>query len=76
MKGQRWVFLTVRAKMYEPEHNYSADLFLLTILEPPTVGSLQNEQSSLMRHGQFSFETVEEVNLPLNRDVARYNVRV
>jgi hypothetical protein len=49
--------------MYEPQHNYSADLFLVKILEPPAMGSLQNEQGSLMRHGEFGFEALEEVNI-------------
>jgi hypothetical protein len=27
------------------------------------MGSLQNEEGSLMRHGEFGFEAVEEVNI-------------
>jgi len=50
-EGAEVGFFTVRAKMYEPEHEYSADLFFVKILEPPGMGSLQNEQGSLMRHG-------------------------
>jgi hypothetical protein len=60
-EGAEVGFFTVRAKMYEPEHEYSADLFFVKILEPPGMGSLQNEQGSLMRHGEFGFEALQEV---------------
>ena len=62
-EGAEVGFFTVRAKMYEPEHKYSADLFFVKILEPPGMGSLQNEQGSLMRHGEFGFEALQEVNI-------------
>ena len=62
-EGAEVGFFTARAKMYEPEHKYSANLFLVKILETPGMGSLQNEQGSLMRHGEFGFEAVEEVNI-------------
>jgi hypothetical protein len=62
-EGAEVGFFTVRAKMYEPEHKYSADLFLVKILEPPGMGSLQNEEGSLMRHGEFGFEALQEVNI-------------
>jgi hypothetical protein len=62
-EGAEVGFFTVRAKMYEPPHEYSTGLFLVKILEPPAMGNLQNEQGSLMRHGEFGFEAVEEVNI-------------
>jgi hypothetical protein len=54
---------TVYAKMYFPAHKYSADIYRVKILEPVALQYLQHEQGSLMEHGEFQFDSVEEVSV-------------
>jgi hypothetical protein len=58
-EGVRVAGFTVHAKMYVPANMYSSDLYWVEILEPGPY--IQPEQGSLMEHGEFEFEAVEEV---------------
>jgi hypothetical protein len=62
-EGAEVGFSTVHAKMYEAAHEYSTDLSLLKSWSRPGWEGFKNEQGSLMRHGEFGFEAVDEVNL-------------
>jgi hypothetical protein len=54
---------TVYAKMYAPKRKYSTGLYLVRILEPYAVQYLQYEQGSLMEHGEFQFDSVDEISV-------------
>lgn len=50
---------TVQARMYAPPDKYSHDSFLVKITKP----CLQHEKGSQMEHGEFSFESGEELKI-------------
>jgi hypothetical protein len=54
---------TVHAKMYVPAHKFSKDLYRVKILEPVALQYLQHEQGSWMEHGEFQFDSVDEVSV-------------
>lgn len=54
---------TIHARICGPLDKYSHDTFRVKILKPSAFASLQHEKGSQMKHGQFSFESGEELKV-------------
>jgi hypothetical protein len=54
---------TVRAKMCTPAHRYSTEVFLVKISKPSAFSTVQHEHGSQMEHGEFSFDSGEELKV-------------
>jgi hypothetical protein len=54
---------TVRARMYAPAQRYSQEVFRVKISKPPAFSTIQHEHGSHMEHGEFSFDSGEELKV-------------
>ena len=54
---------TVQARMYVPAQKYSNDFFLVRISKPSELACRQHEKGSQMEHGEFSFDSGEELKV-------------
>jgi hypothetical protein len=54
---------TVRARMCPPAQRYSKEIFLVKISKPSAYSTVQHEHGSPMEHGEFSFDSGEELKV-------------
>jgi len=54
---------TVQARMYAPAQKYLHDLFLVRISKPSGFAHLQHQKGTPMEHGEFSFDSGEELKV-------------
>ena len=54
---------TVRARMCAPAHRYSKEVFLVKISKPSAYSTVLHEHGSQMEHGEFSFDSGEELKI-------------
>ena len=54
---------TVQARMYAPAQKYSHDLFLVKISKPSEFAHFQHEKGFQMEHGEFSFDSGDELKV-------------
>ena len=54
---------TVRARMCPSAQRYSEEIFLVKISKPSAFSTVQHEHGSQMEHGEFSFDSGEELKV-------------
>jgi hypothetical protein len=54
---------TIHARINVPADKYSHDCFRVKISKPSACASLQHEKASQMTHGEFSFDSGEELKV-------------
>jgi len=54
---------TIHARMYAPAQKYSNGLFFVKISKPSAFSTVQHENGAQMEHGEFSFDSGEELNV-------------
>jgi hypothetical protein len=54
---------TVRARMCAPAHRYTKEIFLVKISKPSAFSTIRHEHGSPMEHGEFSFDSGEELKV-------------
>jgi hypothetical protein len=54
---------TVRARLCAPAHRYSKEVFLVKISKPSACSTVRHEHGSQMEHGEFSFDSGEELKV-------------
>ena len=54
---------TVYARMYAPAQRYSRGVFRVKISKPSIFSTIQHEHGSQMEHGEFSFDSGEELKV-------------
>jgi hypothetical protein len=54
---------TVRARMCPPAQTYLKEIFLVKISKPSAFSTVQHEHGSQMEHGEFSFDSGEELKV-------------
>jgi hypothetical protein len=54
---------TVRARLCTPAQRYSKEVFLVKISKPSAYSTVRHEHGSTMEHGEFSFDSGEELKV-------------
>ena len=54
---------TMHARICAPAHRYAKEVFQVKILKPSAFSTVQHEHGSQMEHGEFSFDSGEELKV-------------